>query len=134
MLKHTPLLLTKTFTIIKYLTDKEIAENRCKFVPAPFDENNLTTDWITEELPDYGTTARVRCEKSRTEAVMWINEDLIRVCYRDNKISFYAFETYIDIDYIEKLMDKLLGDTEYLVCNKVVWNDHIRFSFFWECN
>ena len=127
-------LLTKTFTIMKYITDKEIAENRDKFVPAPLDEKNLTTDWITDELPDYGTTAGVRCGKSRTEAVMWINGDLIRVCYRDNKISFYALETFMDADYIEKRIDELLGDTEYLVCNKVVWNDHIRFSFFWECN
>ena len=119
---------------MKYLTDKEIAENRDKFVPAPFDEKNLTTDWITDELPDYGTTAGVRCRKSRTEAVMWINGDLIRVRYHDNKISFYALETFMYIDYIEKLIDKMLGETEYLVCNKVVWNDHIRFSFFWECN
>ena len=119
---------------MKYITDKEIAENRDKFVPAPLDEKNLTTDWITDELPDYGTTAGVRCGKSRTEAVMWINGDLIRVCYRDNKISFYAFETYIDIDYIEKLVDKLLGDTEHLVCKKVFWNDYLKFSFFWECD
>ena len=38
---------------MKYLTDKEIADNRDKFVPAPLDEKNLTTDWITDELPDY---------------------------------------------------------------------------------
>lgn len=119
---------------MKYLTDKEIAENRDKFVPAPLDEKNLTTDWITEELPDYGTTAAVRCGKSKAEAVMWINGDLIRVRYYDNKISFYALETFMSIEYIEKLIDKMLGDTEYLVCNKVVWNEHLKFSFFWECN
>ena len=119
---------------MKYLTDNEIAENRDKFVPAPFDEKNLTTDWITDELPDYGTTAGGRCGKSRTEAVMWINGDLIRVCYRDNKISFYALETFMDADYIEKRIDELLGETEYLVCNKVFCNEHIKFSFFWECN
>ena len=119
---------------MKYLTDKEIAENIGNLVPAPLDEKNLTTDWITEELPDYGTTAAVRCGKSKAEAVMWLDGDLIRVCYHDNKISFYALETFMYIDYIEKLIDKMLGETEYLVCNKVVWNDHIRFSFFWECN
>ena len=119
---------------MKYLTDKEIAENRDKLVPAPLDEKNLTTDWITEELPDYGTTAAVRCGKSKAEAVMWLDGDLIRVRYHDNKISFYALETFMNIDYIEKLIDNLLGETEYLVCNKVVWNDHLRFSFFWECN
>lgn len=119
---------------MKYLTDQEIAENRDNLVPAPLDEKNLTTDWITEELPDYGTTAAVRCGKSRTEAVMWINGDLIRVCYHDNKISFYALETFMNIDYIEKLIDDVFGETEYLVCNKVVWNDHLRFSFFWECD
>lgn len=119
---------------MKYLTDKEIEENRDKLVPAPLDEKNLTTDWITEELPDYGTTAAVRCGKSKAEAVMWLDGDLIRVCYHDNKISFCALETFMNIDYIEKLLDKLLCDTEYLVCNKVVWNDYLRFSFFWECN
>ena len=119
---------------MKYITDKEIAENRDKFVPAPLDEKNLTTDWITEELPDYGTTVAVRCRKSRTESAMWINGDLIRVYYHDNKISFYALETFINIDYIEKLIDEVLGETEYLVCNKFVWNEHLSFSFFWECN
>ena len=119
---------------MKYLTDKEIAESGDKLVPAPLDEKNLTTDWITEELPDYGTTAAVRCGKSKAEAVMWLDGDLIRVCYHDNKISFYALEAFMNIDYIEKLLDKLLCDTEYLVCNKVVWNDHVRFSFFWECS
>ena len=119
---------------MKYITDKEIAENRDKFVPAPLDEKNLTTDWITDELPDYGTTAGVRCGKSRTEAVMWINGDLIRVCYHDNKISFYALETFMNIDYIEKLIDEVLGETEYLVCNKFFCNEHLKFSFFWECN
>lgn len=119
---------------MKYLTDKEIAENRDNLVPAPFDEKNLTTDWITEELPDYGTTAAVRCGKSEAEAVMWLDGDLIRVCYHDNKISFYALETFMNIDYIEKLLDKLLGETEHLVCKKVFWNDYLKFSFFWECN
>ena len=119
---------------MKYLTEQEIAESGDKLVPAPLDEKNLTTDWITEELPDYGTTAAVRCGKSKAEAVMWLDGDLIRVCYHDNKISFYALETFMNIDYIEKLLDKLLCDTEYLVCNKVVWNDHVRFSFFWERN
>ena len=115
---------------MKYITDKEIAENRDKFVPAPLDEKNLTTDWITDELPDYGTTAGVRCGKSMTEAVMWINGDLIRVCYVDNKIRFYALETFMDADYIEKRIDELLGETEYLVCNKVFCNEHLKFSFF----
>ena len=119
---------------MKYLTEQEIAENIGNLVPAPLDEKNLTTDWITEELPDYGTTAAVRCGKSKAEAVMWLDGDLIRVCYHENKISFYALETFMNIDYIEKLLDEVLGETEYLVCNKVVWNDHIRFSFFWECN
>lgn len=119
---------------MKYLTDEEIEENRGKLVPAPFDEKNLTTDWITDELPDYGTTAGVKCRKLRTEAVMWLKGDLIRVRYYDNKIYFDALDVFMDIDYIEKLIDKLLGDTEYLVCNKVVWNDYLRFSFFWECN
>ena len=119
---------------MKYLTDKEIAENRYKFVPAPFDEKNLTTDWITDELPDYGTTAGVRCGKSRTEAVMWLKGDLIRVRYYDNKIYFDALDIFMDIDYIEKLVDKLLGETEYLVCKKDFWNDYLKFSFFWECN
>ena len=119
---------------MKYITDKEIADNRDKFVPAPLDEKNLTTDWITEELPDYGTTAGVRCRKSRTESAMWINGDIILVRYYDNKISFYALETFMDADYIEKRIDELLGDTEYLVCNKFVWNEHLSFSFFWECN
>lgn len=121
---------------MKYLTDKEIEENRGKLVPAPFDEKNLTTDWITDELPDYGTTAAVRHGKSKAEAVMWLDGDLIRVCYHDNKISFYALETFMNIDYIEKLLDKLLCDTEYLVCNKFVgnFNEHLRFSFFWECD
>lgn len=118
---------------MKYLTDKEIAENRDKFVPAPLDEKNLTTDWITDELPDYGTTAAVRCGKSKAEAVMWLDGDLIRVCYHDNKISFYALGTFMNIDYIEKLIDDVFGETEYLVCNKVVWNEHLKFSFFWEC-
>ena len=121
---------------MKYITDKEIAENRDKFVPAPLDEKNLTTDWITEELPDYGTTAAVRCGKSKAEAVMWLDGDLIRVCYHDNKISFYALETFMNIDYIEKLIDDVFGETEYLVCNKFVGkcNEHLRFSFFWECS
>ena len=119
---------------MKYLTDKEIADNRDKFVPAPLDEKNLTTDWITDELPDYGTTAGVKCKKLRTEAVMWLNGDLIRVRYYDNKIYFDASDVFMDIDYIEKLIDNLLGETEYLVCNKVVCNDYLRFSFFWECN
>lgn len=121
---------------MKYLTDKEIAESGDKLVPAPLDEKNLTTDWITEELPDYGTTAAVRCGKSKAEAVMWLDGDLIRVCYHDNKISFIALETFMNIDYIEKLLDEVFGDTEYLVCNKFVgnFNEHLRFSFFWECN
>ena len=121
---------------MKYLTDKEIEENRDNLVPAPLDEKNLTTDLITEELPDDGTTAAVRCGKSKAEAVMWLDGDLIRVCYHENKISFYALETFMNIDYIEKLMDKLLGETEYLVCNKFFGNcnEHLRFSFFWECD
>lgn len=119
---------------MKYITDKEIAENRGKLVPAPFDEKNLTTDWITDELPDYGTTAGVKCRKLRTEAVMWLNGDLIRVRYYDNKIYFDALDIFMDIDYIEKLVDKLLGDTEHLVCKKVFWNDYLNFSFFWECD
>ena len=119
---------------MKYLTDKEIADNRDNLVPAPLDEKNLTTDWITEELPDNGTTAGVRSKKSRTEAVMWINGDLIRVCYCKNKITFYALETFMDIDYIEKRIEELVGETEGLVCNKRVWNDHLNLCFFWECN
>ena len=119
---------------MKYLTDEEIVENRGKLVPAPFDEKNLTTDWITDELPDYGTTAGVRCGKSRTEAVMWIKGDLIRACYNDNKISFYALETFMDIDYIEKRIEELVGETEGLVCNKRVWNEHLKLCFFWECS
>ena len=118
---------------MKYITDKEIAENKGKFVHAPLYEKNLTTDWITDELPDYGTTAGVRCGKSRTESAMWINGDLILVRYYDNKISFYALETFMDADYIEKRIDELLGETEYLVCNKVFCNEHLKFSFFWEC-
>ena len=119
---------------MKYLTDKEISENRDKLVPAPLDEKNLTTDWITDELPDYGTTAGVRSKKSRTEAVMWINGDLIRVCYCENKITFYALETFMDIDYIEKLIDEVFAEPAYLVCNKVLLNEHLKFSFFWECD
>ena len=110
---------------MKYLTENEIAENRDMLALALFDEKNLTTDWITDELPD---------RKSRTEAVMLIKGDLIRVCYNDNKIGFYALETFMDIDYIEKRIEELVGDTEGLVCNNHVWNDHLRFSFFWECN
>ena len=119
---------------MKYLTDNEIAENRDKFVPAPLDEKNLTTDWITDELPDYGTTAGVRRRKSKTEVAMWINGDLIRVCYCENKISFWALETFMDIDYIEKRIEELVGKTEGLVCNKRVWNEHLKFCFFWECS
>lgn len=119
---------------MKYLTEKEIAENRDKFVPAPFDEKNLTTDWITDELPDNGTTAGVRHRKSKTEVAMWINGDLIRVCYCDNKITFWALETFIDIDYIEMRIEELVGKTEGLVCNKRVGNEHLKFSFFWECS
>ena len=119
---------------MKYLTDNEIAENRDNFVPAPFDEKNLTTDWITEELPDYGTTAGVRHRKSRTEVAMWINGDLIRVCYCENKITFWALETFMDIDYIENRIEELVGKTEGLVCNKRVGNEHLKFCFFWECS
>lgn len=119
---------------MKYLTDNEIAENRDMFALALFDEKNLTTDWITDELPDYGTTAGVRCRKSRTEVVMWINGDLIRVCYYENKITFWALETFMDIDYIEKRIEELVGKTEGLVCNKRVWNERLKFCFFWECS
>lgn len=119
---------------MKYLTDNEIAENRDNLVPAPFDEKNLTTDWITDELPDEVTTVAVRCNKSSTDAVMWINGDLIRVCYCENKITFWALETFMDIDYIDKRIEELVGKTEGLVCNKRVGNDHLKFSFFWECS
>ena len=119
---------------MKYLTDNEIAENRYKFVPAQLDETNLTTDWITDELPDNRTTAGVRRRKSKTEVAMWINGDLIRVCYCENKISFWALETFMDIDYIEKRIEELVGKTEGLVCNKRVRNEHLKFCFFWECS
>ena len=119
---------------MKYLTEIEIAENICKFVPAPYDEKNLTTDWITDELPDNRTTAGVRNRKSKTEVAMWINGDLIRVCYCENKIAFWALETFMDIDYIEKRIEELVGKTEGLVCNKRVGNEHLKFCFFWECS
>ena len=119
---------------MKYLTDNEIAENKGKFVPAPFDEKNLTTDWITDELPDEGTTVAVRCDKLSTDAVMWINGDLIRVCYYDNKIIFHELDALTTFDYIEKRIDELVGETEGLVCIKVDWYKHLRFSFFWECS
>ena len=119
---------------MKYLTDKEIAENKDNLIPAPLDEKNLTTDWITDELPDYGTTAGVRSRKLRSEAIMWINGNLVLVGYYDNNITFYGVETLIDVDYIEKLIDEVLGETEYLVCKKAVWHEHLLFSFFWECN
>ena len=111
---------------MKYLTEQEIAESGDKLVPAPLDEKNLTTDWITEELPDYGTTAAVRCGKSKAEAVMWLDGDLILVRYYDNKISFYALETFMDADYIEKRIDELLGDTES--CEKMI--DDLWRSFY----
>ena len=120
---------------MKYLTDKEIAENRDKLVPAPLDEKNLTTDWITDELPDNGTTAGVRQRKSKTEVVMWINGDLILVCFFENKITFYKLLIFMDINYIEKRIEELVGKTEGLVCNKRVrdYGDNVTFCFFWEC-
>ena len=120
---------------MKYLTDKEIADNRGKFVPAPLDEKNLTTYWITDELPDYGTTAGVRHRKSKTEVVMWINGDPIIVCFFENKITFYKLLIFMDINYIEKRIEELVGKTEGLVCNKRVrdYGNSITFCFFWEC-
>lgn len=121
---------------MKYLTENEIAENRDMFTPALFDEKNLITDWITDDLPDYGTTAGVRQRKSKTEVVMWINGDLILVCYFENKITFYKLLIFMSINYIEKRIEELVGKTEGLVCNKRVrdYGNSITFSFFWECD
>ena len=120
---------------MRYLTDEEIVENRGKLVPAQFDEKNLTTDWITYDLPDYGTTAGVRQRKSKTEVVMWINGDPILVCFFENKITFYKLLIFMDINYIEKCIEELVGKTEGLVCNKRVrdYGNSITFCFFWEC-
>lgn len=57
---------------MKYITSEEAKSIKENLVTAPFDEKNLCTDWLTDELQDYYTTCAVANHKGIVSVMCWI--------------------------------------------------------------
>lgn len=118
---------------MKYITLEDVKQNRLDYASAPFDEKNLTTDWLSDgySLVDVGTTVAERSNRNKTEYMGWIDNVAFQYSVHRNKLTFYGGNSYY-WNIIKERVEECTCNTSGLCCIYNRGDAYVEFIFYWE--